>query len=147
MTLADIKRETKDAWKMECVYRSANQHGDINCLSDRCFYWNDLDTHVVKTNMVFHSTIIKYIEDPYKIGAYEIKNGVLQFTVANELTKEREVKVVEKQQQFFKELIARNEGSYDNIYFDEEEQLFYTRQKREERIGYCMKVAKELNLI
>lgn len=145
MKLAHIKRKTADAWNMECIYIAKDTYR--HCVSDKCFYWNDLDTHVVKTNMVFHSTIIKYIEDRHKIGAYEIRNGVLQFTVANEFTKEREVKVVEKQQQFFKELIARNESDYSDIYFDEEEQLFYTRQRRDQRVGYCMKVAKELELL
>lgn len=146
MILNDIKRKTKDAYTMECVYRSAN-HGDTACFSDKCFYWNDLDTHVVKTNESFRETVIMYPESQDKISYYRIHNGKLQYITIDKFKETEEIKVIEKQQEFFKTLKDRTKIDTSNIFFDKEEQLFYTRQKREDRIGYCMKVAKELNLI
>lgn len=148
MKLADIKRKTSDAYNMDCIY-IANKNNYRHCVSSKCFYWNDLDTHVVKANIVFSDTITTYIQDPNKLGAYEISEGRLQYTIVNKLMQTREVKVVEEyKQDFFKELVKRCKTDYSkDVFFDEEEQLFYKRQDIDERVGYCMKVAKELELL
>lgn len=146
MTLSDIKRKTDDAHNMDCIY-IANKNNYRHCVSDKCFYWNDLDTHVVKTNVMFRETMVVYPTSQDKVSIYEISNGVLQYTTYDKFNDTKEVKAIEDQQKFFETLKLRTKVETSNIYFDEEEQLFYTKQERKDRIGYCMKVAKELDLL
>lgn len=144
MTLEDIKRKTSEACNTNCIYISQYRH----CVGDTCFYWNDFDTRIVKTNTTFTRTTIRYPDSQDKIGVYEINDGILQFTIYDKDNRTKEVKAIVKAQEFFKEIISKYEPkTFDNITYNEQEQLFYTENERKDRVGYCMKVAKELGFI